>query len=261
MKGLTHIILSMSTLLLILAPSAGKLINPDIGYPEIILGIVLLLIGVFIGSITPDIDKGSNSAIFHSQIPGAKGKKFILTPVFGFIINYACYKPIRFVFRIIFGKKIYAKSGHRELPHSPIGVVLISALLTLYIWLVCFALSYIPALSFLYNNVFVFVFGAAFLLGCILHLIEDTCDFAGIHYLYPFVFARVRGKLKGDGEESRPRVYALVLLAAAVVLAALSIFGVLPAQYSVIVSILAPVFLWLIFLKASGVPSKKSVRE
>ena len=151
MKGVTHIILTLATAILILAPTI-----PTLTTPAAILGAILFILGAFLGSITPDVDMGKGSAIFHAEIPGAKGKKFFLTPVFGHTINALCYKPVRFVFRLIFGDKIYAKQGHRELPHSPIGILCMSALLTFYIWLVCFALSFIPGLAFLANNPFIF---------------------------------------------------------------------------------------------------------
>lgn len=256
MKGITHITLSILTLLVILAPLTSSLLKI-----EAIPGLILLFLGVFIGSITPDIDKGSGSAIFHSEIPGGKGKKFHLTPIFGYTIYFTCYKPLQLLFRLIFGKKIYAKQGHRELPHSPIGVILISALLTLYIWLICFALSMIPALSFLYNNTLIFIFGAGFLLGCFLHLIEDTCDNSGIHYFYPFSFSRLRGTIKGDGTDKKPRVYAVILLLAAAGLCTASIMGSLPSEFSYPAALLAPIVLWVIFLRVSGVPARKRNRE
>ncbi|HJK08925.1 MAG TPA: metal-dependent hydrolase, partial [Methanocorpusculum sp.] len=63
----------------------------------------------------------------------------------------------------------------------------------------------------------IWVFGAAFLIGCFLHLLEDTCDNSGIHYLYPFRVRRVRGTVVGDGSDVRPKMFAVVLLVVAVV--------------------------------------------
>ena len=248
----TKIILTLATAILILAPTI-----PTLTTPTAILAAILFLLGAFLGSITPDVDMGKGSAIFHAEIPGAKGKKFFLTPVFGHTINALCYKPVRFVFRLVFGDKIYAKQGHRELPHSPIGILCMSALLTFYIWLVCFALSFIPGLAFLANNPFIFLFGGSFLFGCFMHLVEDTCDIAGIHYFYPFSFRRLRGKILGDGTDVRPRVYTVILLIAAVILcAAAFIFGI-PAVFGA----LTAVVLWIVFLLASGVPAKKQNRD
>ncbi|MDO5846121.1 MAG: metal-dependent hydrolase [Methanocorpusculum sp.] len=256
MKGSTHILLTLLTALVILAPLVPGLLD----LPSLIAALVLLL-GIFFGSITPDIDKGSGSAIFHSEIPGAKGRKFHLTPIFGYLINFTCYKPLRFIFRIIFGKKIYAKQGHRELPHSPIGVFLIALLLTLYIWLICFALSLIPGLAFFSNNNLIFVFGAGFLLGCFLHLVEDTCDNSGIHYLYPFSFSRLRGTVVTDGSDKRPTVFAVILAIAAVALCALSLLHIIPQNLAYPAALLVPIVLWVIFLRISGVPARKSNRE
>ena len=70
MKGVTHIILTLATAILILAPTI-----PTLTTPTAILGAVLFILGAFLGSITPDVDMGKGSAIFHAEIPGAKGKR------------------------------------------------------------------------------------------------------------------------------------------------------------------------------------------
>ena len=250
--------LSLTTLLVILAPLTRTFLDID---PDVVIPLILIVLGVFFGSITPDVDLGKNSAIFHSSIPGAKGKKFFLTPVFGYTVCYTVYYPVRALFVLFFGKKIYAKEGHRELPHSPLGCICMAILLTAYIWLICFCLSFVPALSGLYNHPCIFIFGGSFLLGCFMHLIEDTCDFSGIHYLYPFVFRRVRGKLQGNGKEIRPRVYAVILLLAAAVLCTLSFIGILVELKAVIAAVAVPIVLWIIFMLASGVPAKKQNRQ
>jgi len=256
MKGITHITLTIATMLVILAPLTYSLLTL-----ESIPAVLILLLGTFFGSLTPDIDKGKEAAIYHSEIPGARGRKFHLTPVFGYALYYTCYRPLQFIFCLIFGKKIYAIHGHRELPHSPIGIFLISALVTIYIWLICFALSFVPYLDFLYNNSLIYVFGSAFLLGCFLHLLEDTCDNSGIHYFYPFSFSRLRGRIKGDGTDARPKIFLVILLIAAVVLIALSLTGIIPAGLAYPTALMVPIVLWVIFLKASGVPAKKEIRE
>ena len=151
MKGSTHILLSVLTGLVILAPVAG-LIHWSWS--------VIILLGIFFGSLAPDVDKGRDSAIFHSSIPGAKGRRFFLTPVIGYFIYIFCYKPLSIIFLGIFGRKILPKQGHRELPHSPIGIICMSALLTLWLWIFCYVLSYIPYLEFLRNNTLIWVFGA-----------------------------------------------------------------------------------------------------
>ncbi|MEA5037132.1 hypothetical protein SDC9_20455 [bioreactor metagenome] len=256
MKGITHILLTLATILVILAP-----LTPSLLIWESIPAVLLLLLGAFLGSLTPDIDKGKEAAIYHAEIPGARGRKFHLTPVFGYALYYTCYKPLQFIFLIIFGKKIYAIHGHRELPHSPIGIVLISVLVTFYIWIICFALSFVPYLNFLYNDPLIYVFGSAFLLGCFLHLLEDTCDNSGIHYFYPFSFSRLRGRIKGDGTDIQPKIFGIILLTAAVILVILFLTKIVADQWAYPAALMVPIVLWIIFLKASGVPSKKEVRE
>ena len=256
MKGITHITLTIATMLVILAPLTYSLLTL-----ESIPAVLILLLGTFFGSLTPDIDKGKEAAIYHSEIPGARGRKFHLTPVFGYALYYTCYRPLQFIFCLIFGKKIYAIHGHRELPHSPIGILFISAMLTAYIWLICFALSIFPYLGFLYNNTLIFLFGIGFLLGCFLHLVEDTCDNAGIHYFYPFSFSRLRGTVRSDGTDKRPTVFAVILLFAAVILFSLTILRLIPQEFSGALAVIVPIILWILILKASGVPARKEIRE
>ena len=233
MKGSTHILLSVLTGLVILAPVAG-LIHWSWS--------VIILLGIFFGSLAPDVDKGRDSAIFHSSIPGAKGRRFFLTPVIGYFIYIFCYKPLSIIFLGIFGRKILPKQGHRELPHSPIGIICMS-------------------LEFLRNNTLIWVFGAAFLIGCFLHLLEDTCDNSGIHYLYPFRFRRVRGTVVGDGSDLRPKMFAVVLLIVAVVVFVGFFTGSISAEYAKWTAFLLPAALWIVFLKISGVPAKKVAWE
>lgn len=248
MKGSTHIILSLLTGLVILAPLVG-LVSPVIA--------VIILLGIFFGSIAPDVDKGRGSAIFHSTLPGGKGHRFPLTPLVGYTIYYLCYKPLSIIFVGIFSRKILPKQGHRELPHSPIGVIGISLLLTLWIWIICYGLSMLPYLAFLRDNPLIWVFGGAFLLGCFLHLIEDTCDNSGIHYLYPFRFRRIRGTVEDGGTDIRPKLYAVLLLITAVILLIGFYLGHIASQYAASAAVLVPAALWIIFLKIGGVPAKK----
>ena len=252
MKGSTHILLSLLTGFVILAPVAG-LIHWSWS--------LVILLGIFFGSIAPDVDKGRDSAIFHSAIPGAKGRRFFLTPVIGYFLYIFCYKPLSIIFVGIFGSKILPKQGHRELPHSPIGVVCMSALLTLWLWLFCYALSYIPHLEFFRDNILIWIFGAAFLLGCFLHLLEDTCDNSGIHYRYPVRYRRVRGTVVGDGSDVRPKLFAAALAVVAVVVFFGFFLGQISATYAVWAAFLVPASLWIVFLKISGVPAKKVAWE
>lgn len=256
MKGIAHLTLSLATLLTVLAPFA-----PDFFNIESIPYLIIVLLAAFIGCLTPDIDAGRCSAIFHSHIPGAKGKRLIITPFFGYLICYSCYYPIRKLFVRIFGDKIYAKAGHRELPHSPIGCLCISVLLTAYIWIICALLSFIPPLASLFNNSLIYVFGCTFFLGCLLHLIEDTCDNSGIHYLYPFSFSRLRGELLGNSTDIKPWVYAAILFCTAGGLITAAFTGLIPETGKYISAIIAPCILWALFLRVSGCPAQKKQRD
>jgi hypothetical protein len=252
MKSSIHVLLSLLTGLVILSPIAGF---------THWLWLIIILLGIFFGSIAPDMDRGRDSAIFHTTIPGAKGRKFFLTPIMGYFLYFFCYKPLVIIFVNIFGQKIFPKQGHRELPHSPIGIVCMSALLTFWLWFFCNALSYEPHAEFLRNNILIWIFGTAFLLGCFLHLLEDTCDNSGIHYLYPFRFRRIRGTIVGDGSDLRPKMFVIVLIIVAIAM----FFGFftekIPTNYAKLAAFLIPAALWTIFLKISGVPAKKIAWE
>lgn len=256
MKGAAHVALSITTLLTVLAPLA-----PDFFTIDSIPYLIVVFLAVFFGCISPDIDTGRGSAIFHAEIPGARGRRFILTPLFGYAFCYSCYYPVRALFHAVFGDKIYAKAGHRELPHSPLGCLCMSALLTAYIWLICAALSLIPPLSFLFNNTLIFVAGGSFFLGCLFHLIEDSCDNSGIHWFYPFSFTRLRGTLRGDGTDIKPRIYAVILLCVAAGIATASFTGLIPEAGRFVDAILVPGMLWMLFLRVSGCPAKKQQRD
>eukprot|EP00831_Metopus_contortus_P069336 TRINITY_DN62298_c0_g1_i1.p2 TRINITY_DN62298_c0_g1~~TRINITY_DN62298_c0_g1_i1.p2 ORF type:complete len:113 (+),score=9.14 TRINITY_DN62298_c0_g1_i1:180-518(+) len=58
MKGITHITLTMATMLVILAPLTNSLLTL-----ESIPAVIILLLGAFFGSLAPDIDKGTEAAI------------------------------------------------------------------------------------------------------------------------------------------------------------------------------------------------------
>ncbi|HJK47260.1 MAG TPA: metal-dependent hydrolase, partial [Methanocorpusculum sp.] len=130
-----------------------------------------------------------------------------------------------------------------------------------FLYIFCYVLSYLPYLEFLRNNTLIWVFGAAFLIGCFLHLLEDTCDNSGIHYLYPFRFRRVRGTVVGDGSDARPKMFAVVLLVVAVVVFVGFFTGSISAEYAKWTAFLLPAALWIVFLKISGVPAKKVAWE
>jgi len=61
----------MATMLVILAPLTTSLLA--LGS---IPAVLIILPGAFFGSLTPDIQKGKETAIYHSEIPGAWGKTF-----------------------------------------------------------------------------------------------------------------------------------------------------------------------------------------
>ena len=55
--------------------------------------------------------------------------------------------------------------------------------------------------------------------------------------------------------------FVVILLIAAVVLVTLSLTGIIPAELIYPTTLMVPIVIWVIFLKASGVPAKKEIRE
>ena len=230
MKGGHHVLLSLCTAAVLLAPAAGTLPLPTLG---------AVLSGIFIGSLAPDAD-ASDAAIFH----GRRGRLGLLLPLFGYTIRYLIYYPISCIFRFIFGSQ--ARPRHRGLLHSAIGVAFSSVLLSLYIRLALLVLG-LPGDSIL------ILFGAGFFGGCILHLLEDSCTPMGVAWWFPFRTTRLMGRIRTRSGDLRPTLFGITLaLAAAFLLAG----PVVPDLPRVPLAGLAAVMvgaLWGIFLFVAGV--------
>jgi len=236
MRGDQHVYLSLTT--------AGLLIAPWIAVLDPAL-IAVLLFGVFVGSLAPDAD-AADAAIFNGRLGGVKGKRgqivnglAVVLPVFGYTIRYLIYYPLSLVFALILRKSY--RHRHRGLLHSLPGVGLTSLLLSGYLaviltWLGV-SLALLPA------------FGAAFFVGCILHLVEDTCTPAGVAWLYPFSRRRLAGSVRAWGNlEVRPAVFAIILALAAVTVLIAPVVTSATAEELRLLAPLAALLLWVFFI-------------
>ncbi|NLA38477.1 MAG: metal-dependent hydrolase [Methanomicrobiales archaeon] len=241
MRGDQHVYISLATVGLLIAPWLTVL-DPVL--------IAVLLFGIFVGSLAPDAD-AADAAIFNGRFGRVKGKRgqlvnglAVVLPIFGYTIRYLIYYPLSLVFTLILRKSY--RHRHRGLLHSLAGVGLTALLLSGYLALILawsgISLALLPA------------FGAAFLAGCILHLIEDSCTPEGIAWLYPFSRRRLAGRVLTWGSlEVRPTVFAIVLaLAAAAMLIAPFVTGAKAEELGLLAAGIA-LLLWILFILACRV--------
>jgi membrane-bound metal-dependent hydrolase YbcI (DUF457 family) len=248
MRGDQHVSLSLATAGLLIAPWAPVL-DPAL--------IAVLLFGTFVGSLAPDAD-AVDAAIFNGRIGGIKGKKgqvlnglAVVLPIFGYTIRYLIYYPLSLIFSLLLRKSY--RHRHRGLLHSFAGVGLTSLILSVYLGLILTWLGgplvLLPA------------FGCAFFVGCVLHLVEDSCTPAGIAWLYPFSRWRVAGRIRAEGDfEVRPTAFAIVLAAAAAgMLIAPFLITTSPEELGRLALVGTPV-IWLLFVLVSRVRRERRHR-
>lgn len=236
MRGDQHIYISLAT--------AGLIIAPWVTVLDPILFVVLLF-GVFVGSLAPDADI-AGATIFSGRVSGVRGRRgqvvnglAVALPIFGYTIKYLIYYPLSLIFSLILRKNY--RHQHRGLLHSLLGVGLTSLLLSGYLALVLNLIGLSLEL--------LLAFGSAFFLGCILHLMEDTCTPSGVAWFYPFSKRRLAGRVQAwDKTEIRPKGFTLMLaLAAAATLIAPVVTSATPEELKLLAPGIA-LLLWLFFM-------------
>jgi membrane-bound metal-dependent hydrolase YbcI (DUF457 family) len=184
MLGRHHITLSVGTVAVVVLPLFML-------YP---IPVLIILTGTAIGSLIPDADS-PDAAIFHSEVKGLTGGYSnlinvvaILNPVFGFGTKYLIYKPaVRFYDSVVFDE-YGIKEDHRGFLHSFLGVGTATMLTGVY------TLSVLVFLDLLwFTGLGLFLFG--YLVGALLHLLEDSCTKSGIQWNYPFQSWKLRGEI------------------------------------------------------------------
>jgi inner membrane protein len=244
MQGDQHVLISVLSAGLMLAPWLSA-IDP--------LWTVLLLAGVFIGSLAPDAD-AADAAIMHG-LRGGRGllrrlrRHTVLTlPAVGYTIRYLIYYPLSaLVWFVTLGR---VRPQHRGFLHSLFGILLTTACLIGYLWLI---LAYFGV----GRPIQLAVFGAGFLAGCLLHLVEDSCTRSGICWWYPLSSRRVRGNIAAGGRrERRPELFgSLIGGCTLVLLIAEPLLGVSQTAAAVVSLLLLPA-LWGAFLATAGLEQR-----
>ncbi|MDK2974391.1 MAG: inner membrane protein [Methanofollis sp.] len=229
-KGDEHLAISLATAAVVLVPWIS------LAQPE---WLVAALFGVFIGALAPDAD-ANDSAIFHTRVPGVKGKRLIILPIFGYVIRYLVYYPISLPFIAVLGER--GMPRHRGILHSAIGVGLMTMVLGIYAWVIG-----IVGLHIAWDTGYT-VFLLGFLGGSVCHLLEDSCTRSGVAWLFPLSEHRTRGAIVTGGNDWRPSIYAAAMAAAAVGLFVAGATGRIPGGFLPYAGIALAAALWVFFL-------------
>lgn len=236
MQGDQHVLISVLSAGLLLAPWLTS-VDP--------VWTVLLLTGVFIGSLAPDAD-AADAAIMHG-LRGGRGllrrlrRHTVLTlPAVGYTIRYLIYYPLSaLVWFVTLGR---VRPQHRGFLHSIPGIVLTTGVLIGYLWLLLGWAGY-------ENRAALALFGAGFLAGSFLHLVEDSCTKGGICWWYPLSDRRVSGNIAaGSRRERRPELFgSLIGGCMLILLIAEPLLGLTRTAAEMASLVLLPT-LWAIFL-------------
>lgn len=242
MLGRDHLLLSVATVSLVLAPLFTL-------YPTAML---VAVVGAAIGSLVPDADS-PDAAIFHPRVRGVRGDLGkivnsigVLFPAFGYPTKYLIYEPsVTFYDRFVF-PDTSIQARHRGLLHSLLGLGTATVLTGSYLLVI---LAAIGRLSVVYLGVFL----VAYLVGALLHLLEDSCTRSGIEWNYPFRSWKVRGNLVTTPklqDTIYQRLFFVVLGASAVALVFLPSMdpGTSPLVFALVGAIVG-VVLWAAFAR------------
>ena len=170
MLGKYHILI---TLLIIL---------PFLKFLNFNLTLLMLILGLIIGSLLPDAIDANNSYLLtlKSKKPLRKFIYFILR--FSGKLTRFTLKPLSWVLKLFFWN---LNISHRGLWHSFLGILVIS-----FSWIV---ISLILSL-YLGNSILFLALGI--FLGCFTHLLQDSFTVSGINWLYPLSVLHLKGRIK-----------------------------------------------------------------
>ena len=248
MLGRHHLALSVTTMVALSAPFLHS-------REEFLLTVI---VGTTIGSLIPDVDS-PDAKIFHKNIVKGNNKTGklvnlsigLLVPVFGYTTKYLIYKPVVLLLNVItFGRNF--KNTHRGFTHSIIGLIAISTVTATYIKLFLNWLQIIP------NNHFK-IFMASYVMGALLHVVQDSCTKSGIAWNAPFSKTKVKGKLVTGKDNHKPEILQAIL-ALLLIGTTYSIYvNKIPAEKVIPYSVTALTITWLLFIKV--VAGAKIVRK
>jgi inner membrane protein len=235
MKGRTHLVLSLLSLLVITLP-----FWPDLS-PFTWLGVYA---GVLVGALAPDVD-APDSILFHLRmLPPALRT---LLSLFGYLLRYLVYLPLSFFFWIVLSRTY--RHEHRGLLHTPVGVTLASLLVAGYAELLSLLLTrtFTPALLLV---------AGSFWAGCLLHLVQDSCTPGGVAWAFPLHGERLRGRIRtGSHMDPRPLLYTGTLLGCLVLLVLLPEHS-FPSKGATAILLLLGA--WSFFLYLAGITRRPS---
>jgi inner membrane protein len=207
-------------------PILFSIIELDLDPNTKFVSLIIIMVGVFIGSLLPDtdLDESKIDHMYNYKINTNKlniiNKIFIriftaLLGLFTFFIGkltkYILNPIVALLFRIILRKPI--NRNHRGITHSIFGIFvncLIMEGLCIVLWKILVT----------YNNINISLWYLSCLIiglfiGEVLHLLEDSCTISGILPFYPLFGGKFSGNLRtGDTTDHRPIIYACILTGA-----------------------------------------------
>jgi inner membrane protein len=210
----------------------------------------LILIGVAIGSLIPDVD-ASDAAVFHRNVKGLNGQMgrlvngFVgpILPLFGYTTKYMIYKPAVHLFNLLSRKHSFSEK-HRSFSHSFLGVFTLTSVTGLYLTPV---LIYVPAVSMF--HLLSFLSGYSF--GALLHMLQDSCTRTGIAWNAPFSSKRLKGSLRTGKDNREPRFMLYVLAAQVPVILYMALHSHIGTINLSLIAVVSTSVTWLVFV--SGV--------
>lgn len=241
MLGRHHFLLSTLTALVLIVPVLPE--YPEIGF--------LVLVGVGIGSLIPDVD-GEDATIFHRNIRGISNQQISnlvnvfanLFPLFGYTTKYLIYKPSRVFYDRILFRNYDFQAHHRGYMHSILGIFTTTSITGLILFAGLYFLEF-------FNFVYLLVFLTSYLFGAFLHLMQDSCTRTGIVWNQPFHKWKIKGNLVTSSKSKHTvpeNLFTLVLvISISILLAFLPIYSSNILKLHLFTIILASLY-WAFFL-------------
>ena len=186
-KGKDHIFISITWALLISCP----IITMNSTY------VLMFVIGVFIGSLLPDID--ASVSPYEKRGDVMRGAGYAVS---------ASSKITGKIFRSIKDDPNNKYESHRGLLHSVPGVFVASLLIVIPLNLILYFVNY-------WNSGLI-IASIGLFAGALFHLLEDCCTCSGIRLFYPFSEKKLRGGINTFLPDRRPKQFATMFAILAV---------------------------------------------